>query len=56
MTVAQLLVARGAALGLPKDGLRVAALLRLQVGEGMERRDATPDFAAEVAAMAGGRA
>lgn len=34
--------------------LQVAALLRVQVGEGLERESEKADFAAEVAAMAAG--
>jgi translation elongation factor EF-Ts len=53
VTVQQLLKAKAAQLGLP-GALEVAGLLRAQVGEGLARDDDKPDFAAEVAAMAGG--
>lgn len=53
-TVKALLDARARELSLPGP-LAVSGLLRLQVGEGLERADSKPDFAAEVAAMAGGQ-
>lgn len=54
LTVAQLLKQQAKQLQLPGP-LQVSALLRVQVGEGLHREDSKPDFAAEVAAMAGGK-
>eukprot|EP00879_Flechtneria_rotunda_P006975 GHRR01007322.1.p1 GENE.GHRR01007322.1~~GHRR01007322.1.p1 ORF type:complete len:182 (+),score=58.38 GHRR01007322.1:48-548(+) len=53
MTVSQLLEQQTQQLGLLKT-LQVSALLRVQVGEGLLRREENPGFAAEVAAMAAG--
>jgi elongation factor Ts len=55
VTVAQLLKQQAQQLKL-QGALQVSALLRLQVGEGLQREDdGKPDFAAEVAAMAGSK-
>lgn len=53
-TVAQLLKRQAKQLSVPGGVLEVAGLLRIQVGEGLQREDSKADFAAEVAAMAAG--
>lgn len=54
ITVAQLLKQQAKQLAVPGGVLEVTGLLRVQVGEGMQREDSKADFAAEVAAMAAG--
>eukprot|EP00878_Enallax_costatus_P042941 GHUV01050466.1.p1 GENE.GHUV01050466.1~~GHUV01050466.1.p1 ORF type:complete len:212 (+),score=56.04 GHUV01050466.1:237-872(+) len=54
LTVAQLLKQQAQQLSVPGGRLDVAALLRVQVGEGLQREESKADFAAEVAAMAAG--